>query len=141
MVVMLVNYSQVFVQVLSTYPNPHNLFILDKKVAGKSKAEQMNERQLDLERRLLDVSGQLGSSKKSAKKGKPVVLSSNLNFHLIIYFAHFYQQKILTKQVHKLPTANHHQVVLVIHRRQVHPIAVLVTVLIAKQVRRLMSQS
>ncbi|CRL04480.1 CLUMA_CG017560, isoform B [Clunio marinus] len=39
-----------------------------KKVAGKSKAEQMSERQHELERRLQDVTGQLGSGKKSAKK-------------------------------------------------------------------------
>lgn len=44
--------------------------IVDKKVVGKSKAEQMTERQQELERRLQDVTGQLGSSKKSAKKGK-----------------------------------------------------------------------
>lgn len=44
--------------------------VLDKKVVGKSKAEQMNERQQELERRLQDVTGQLGSGKKSAKKGK-----------------------------------------------------------------------
>lgn len=43
--------------------------LLDKKVAGKSKAEQMTERQHELERRLQDVTGQLGSGKKSAKKG------------------------------------------------------------------------
>lgn len=30
----------------------------------------MNERQQELERRLQDVTGQLGSGKKSAKKGK-----------------------------------------------------------------------
>lgn len=45
-------------------------FIPDKKVAGKSKAEQMNERQQELERRLQDVTGQLGSGKKNAKKGE-----------------------------------------------------------------------
>lgn len=45
------------------------MIILDKKVVGKSKAEQMTERQQELERRLQDVSGQLGSGKKSAKKG------------------------------------------------------------------------
>ncbi|KAG5682045.1 hypothetical protein PVAND_011435 [Polypedilum vanderplanki] len=46
-----------------------------KKVAGKSKAEQMNERQQELERRLQDVTGQLGSNKKSTKKDD----SSKLN--------------------------------------------------------------
>ncbi|XP_070493566.1 bromodomain-containing protein 2-like isoform X2 [Chironomus tepperi] len=39
-----------------------------KKVAGKSKAEQMTERQQELERRLQDVTGQLGSNKKGTKK-------------------------------------------------------------------------
>lgn len=39
-----------------------------KKVAGKSKVEQMTERQQELERRLQDVTGQLGSSKKNTKK-------------------------------------------------------------------------
>lgn len=46
------------------------ILFLDKKVAGKSKAEQMTERQQELERRLQDVTGQLGSNKKSTKKGK-----------------------------------------------------------------------
>lgn len=43
---------------------------VDKKVVGKSKAEQMSERQQELERRLQDVTGQLGSNKKGAKKGE-----------------------------------------------------------------------
>lgn len=102
----------------------------------------MNERQLELERRLQDVSGQLGSGKKSAKKGS---LFSSLSFDCSVdttcWFFEFLQQMILTKQMHKLQIANRHQVVLVIRHLQVHPIAVLVTVLIAKQVRRLMSQS
>lgn len=41
-------------------------------MVGKSKAEQMTERQQELERRLQDVTGQLGSSKKSTKKGNDI---------------------------------------------------------------------
>lgn len=57
------------------------IFFVDKKVAGKSKAEQMNERQQELERRLQDVTGQLGSGKKSAKKGNlnHLKISQNTN--------------------------------------------------------------
>lgn len=51
-------------------------FFSDKKVAGKSKAEQMTERQQELERRLQDVTGQLGSSKKNTKKGEYFFLRS-----------------------------------------------------------------
>lgn len=39
-------------------------------MSGKSKDEQMAERKQELEKRLQDVSGQLGSGKKSLKKGK-----------------------------------------------------------------------
>lgn len=42
----------------------------DKKVSGKSKEEQMNEKKQDLEKRLQDVTGQLGTGKKVTKKGK-----------------------------------------------------------------------
>lgn len=42
----------------------------DKKVSGKSKDEQMAEKKQELEKRLQDVTGQLGSAKKAAKKGK-----------------------------------------------------------------------
>lgn len=41
----------------------------DKKVSGKSKDEQMAEKKQELEKRLQDVTGQLGSAKKTAKKG------------------------------------------------------------------------
>lgn len=41
----------------------------DKKVSGKSKDEQMAEKKQELEKRLQDVTGQLGSAKKAAKKG------------------------------------------------------------------------
>lgn len=44
-------------------------FITDKKVSGKSKDEQMAERKQELEKRLQDVSGVLGTAKKSTKKG------------------------------------------------------------------------
>lgn len=42
----------------------------DKKVSGKSKDEQMAEKKQELEKRLQDVTGQLGSAKKAAKKGE-----------------------------------------------------------------------
>lgn len=42
----------------------------DKKVSGKSKDEQMAEKKQELEKRLQDVTGQLGTNKKTAKKGK-----------------------------------------------------------------------
>lgn len=41
----------------------------DKKVSGKSKDEQMAEKKQELEKRLQDVTGQLGNVKKTAKKG------------------------------------------------------------------------
>lgn len=42
---------------------------LDKKVAGKSKDEQMAEKKQELEKRLLDVNDKIGNSKKAPKKG------------------------------------------------------------------------
>lgn len=39
-------------------------------MSGKSKDEQMAEKKQELEKRLQDVTGQLGSAKKSAKKGE-----------------------------------------------------------------------
>nr|XP_040219994.2 homeotic protein female sterile-like isoform X4 [Anopheles coluzzii] len=39
-----------------------------KKVSGKSKEEQMTEKKQELEKRLQDVTGQLGTGKKNAKK-------------------------------------------------------------------------
>lgn len=42
---------------------------IDKKVSGKSKDEQMAEKKQELEKRLQDVTGQLGNVKKTAKKG------------------------------------------------------------------------
>lgn len=39
-------------------------------MSGKSKDEQMAEKKQELEKRLQDVTGQLGSAKKAAKKGK-----------------------------------------------------------------------
>lgn len=112
------------------------MIIVDKKVAGKSKAEQMNERQQELERRLQDVTGQLGSGKKNAKKGEnslksSFVISRNLN-HIHLNSS----QMSPINHIHKLPIVSHHQVVLVILHRQVLRIAVLATVQTAKQVRR-----
>lgn len=43
--------------------------LADKKPSGKSKDEQMAEKKQELEKRLQDVTGQLGASKKTAKKG------------------------------------------------------------------------
>ncbi|XP_059484589.1 bromodomain-containing protein 2 isoform X2 [Neocloeon triangulifer] len=40
----------------------------DKKAGGKSKDEQMQEKKQELEKRLQDVSGQLGNAKKAPKK-------------------------------------------------------------------------
>lgn len=46
-------------------------FVSDRKVSGKCKDEQMVEKKQELEKRLQDVSGQLGAHKKQqAKKGK-----------------------------------------------------------------------
>lgn len=43
----------------------------DRKMSGKSKDEQMAEKKQELEKRLQDVSGQLGTNKKQQqKKGK-----------------------------------------------------------------------
>lgn len=39
-------------------------------MSGKSKDEQMAEKKQELEKRLQDVTGQLGSAKKTTKKGK-----------------------------------------------------------------------
>ena len=58
------------------------LFLLfaDKKLAGKSKDEQMQERKQELEKRLLHVNDQIGSAnKKSAKRGTRKLLSSHIN--------------------------------------------------------------
>lgn len=49
--------------------NVLNFRITDKKPSGKSKDEQMAEKKQELEKRLQDVTGQLGASKKAAKKG------------------------------------------------------------------------
>lgn len=38
-------------------------------MSGKSKDEQMAEKKQELEKRLQDVTGQLGSAKKTTKKG------------------------------------------------------------------------
>lgn len=45
------------------------VFRADKKVSGKSKDEQMAEKKQELEKRLQDVTGQLGTNKKTPKKG------------------------------------------------------------------------
>lgn len=43
--------------------------ILDKKVTGRTKDEQMAEKKQELEKRLLDVNDKIGNSKKAPKKG------------------------------------------------------------------------
>ena len=55
----------------------------DKKVSGKSKDEQMAEKKQELEKRLQDVTGQLGSAKKAAKKGKHKVENSSTKLTLL----------------------------------------------------------
>lgn len=52
----------------------------DKKVSGKSKDEQMAEKKQELEKRLQDVTGQLGNVKKTAKKGWYLSSSSSMKF-------------------------------------------------------------
>lgn len=42
---------------------------IDKKLSGKSKEDQMAEKKQELEKRLQDVTGQLGNVKKAPKKG------------------------------------------------------------------------
>ena len=49
--------------------------VSDKKLPGKSKDEQMAEKKQELEKRLQDVTGQLGSAKKPPKKGKHLKLT------------------------------------------------------------------
>lgn len=56
--------------------------LADKKPSGKTKDEQMAERKQELERRLQDVTGQLGTSKKP-KKGKSI--------HTQLYVLKFYK--------------------------------------------------
>lgn len=53
--------------------NVISLRVADKKVSGKSKDEQMAEKKQELEKRLQDVTGQLGNVKKTAKKGKHLI--------------------------------------------------------------------
>lgn len=54
-----------------TFINKYLLYVFtDKKVSGKSKDEQMAEKKQELEKRLQDVTGQLGTAKKSTKKGE-----------------------------------------------------------------------
>jgi peptidoglycan hydrolase CwlO-like protein len=71
--------------------------ISDKKVAGKSKAEQMNERQQELERRLQDVTGQLGSGKKNAKKGRCRNLFNYRSDRTLYFLDLFLSQRIQVK--------------------------------------------
>lgn len=67
---------------------------IDKKLSGKSKEEQMVEKKQELEKRLQDVTGQLGSAKKAAKKGKHLVDFTNLSYRCLQIQIH-----IITKSV------------------------------------------
>lgn len=59
------------------------LKIIDKKMSGKSKDEQMAEKKQELEKRLQDVTGQLGSAKKAAKKGERFAYETYYMFKLV----------------------------------------------------------
>lgn len=48
-------------------------------MSGKSKEEQMTEKKQELEKRLQDVTGQLGTGKKNAKKGKLCFFVNNFS--------------------------------------------------------------
>ncbi|XP_063696364.1 homeotic protein female sterile-like isoform X2 [Culicoides brevitarsis] len=50
-----------------------------KKVSGKSKDEQMAEKKQELEKRLQDVTGQLGTAKKSTKKDEAAKEAAHVN--------------------------------------------------------------
>lgn len=63
--------------------------LTDKKVSGKSKDEQMAEKKQELEKRLQDVTGQLGNVKKTAKKGQHLI---NF-FYGVLYFLNVYIKK------------------------------------------------
>lgn len=52
----------------------------DKKVSGKSKDEQMAEKKQELEKRLQDVTGQLGTNKKTTKKGMCCYCNTHMYF-------------------------------------------------------------
>lgn len=65
------------------------LILTDKKVSGKSKDEQMAEKKQELEKRLQDVTGQLGTNKKTTKKGECCNLTciiSSIIYCFIRYF-------------------------------------------------------
>lgn len=59
------------------------VFFIDKKVSGKSKDEQMAEKKQELEKRLQDVTGQLGNVKKTAKKGWYFDYNISLYFYFL----------------------------------------------------------
>lgn len=56
----------------------------DKKLSGKSKEDQIAEKKQELEKRLQDVTGQLGNVKKAPKKG--AFFFFNFSLSLIIYY-------------------------------------------------------
>ncbi len=62
------NNIQLILILFSFHLSPHQN--LDKKLSGKSRDEQMAEKKQELEKRLQDVTGQLGTGKKTTKKGK-----------------------------------------------------------------------
>lgn len=62
------------------------MFIADRKVSGKSKDEQIAEKKQELEKRLQDVSGQLGTNKKQQqKKGNKYSLFNCVSVYLSLY--------------------------------------------------------
>lgn len=76
---MISSYICIAHQINKTFANIHNSIqticfriksFTDKKMAGKSKEDQLAEKKQELEKRLQDVSGQLGTAKKATKKGK-----------------------------------------------------------------------
>lgn len=60
----------------------------DRKVSGKSKDEQIAEKKQELEKRLHDVTGQLGSNKKQQPKKGIFFLYYTINIvKSILYFS------------------------------------------------------
>lgn len=67
----------------------------DKKVSGKSKDEQMAEKKQELEKRLQDVTGQLGNVKKTAKKGMCLRCVFFYKITLILFLKNYHEKKNL----------------------------------------------
>lgn len=63
--------------------------LLDRKVSGKSKDEQMAEKKQELEKRLQDVSGQLGTNKKQQPKKGIHYFIYMINLRRLLYVCVF----------------------------------------------------